>query len=82
MRPKALWHAIVGDQRALTSETHPDDHEPVWDPLGSEWRTCKVCGHIDGGGRLDRLIINVVMLWVVCIFAVWIGYWAFSLIRP
>lgn len=81
MGPKALWHAIAGDQRAPTSPTHPDDHEPLWEPLGDEkWRVCKRCGHIDAGFKWDQLLINVVTLWVVCIFVTWIFCLAFSII--
>lgn len=83
MRLKELWHAIVGDQQAPTSETHPDgDHSPLWGPTSDGVRTCIFCGHVDARGRWDRLIINVVMFVVVCFFVVWIGYWAFSIIRP
>lgn len=62
--------------------THPGDHEPVWNPLGDEWRACTRCGHIDGGRKwVDRLIVNVVMAVVVCFVVVWIGYGLFSLVR-
>lgn len=79
MAPR-LWRAIVGDQQAPNSETHPGDHHPVWEPLGDEWRVCEHCGHIDGGGRWDRLIVKVVMFWTVCLFVAMIGYWVFSVI--
>lgn len=78
--PRELWRSIVGDQQAPTSETHPDDHSPLWGPPHDGYRTCVFCGHVDAGGRWDRFIITAVMLGVVCFFAVWIGYWAYSLI--
>lgn len=81
MTPKALWHALVGDGRAPTSATHPDDHEPVWNQLGDEkWRACERCGHIDAGVWWDQLLRMVVMFGVVCIFAAWGACLAFSII--
>jgi hypothetical protein len=73
---RELWRSIVGDQQAPTSEPHPSDHEPLWEPLG-DWRVCKICGHIDGGGKWDRLIINAVMFGVVCLFITWLALLVF-----